>query len=241
MAKNVDSQVITDAVHSDPDVLEKNAGLSGKYLIRALDKAVHMQTGAIEGYISWLRKKNPEKSPQELQVLVDKHFMRLASGSGAGVGMAAAVPGIGFVTGALAVGGESLVFLDAAAFYTMASAHLRGIDIRQPERRRGLILVVLLGTAGNAIVDAAVGDLAQQKKAPALALSRFNLGSLMEVNGRMMKYAIKQVNRRFRAAWIGKIMPFGIGAVVGTVTNRKIAKQTIGNAYDSLGPIPASF
>lgn len=102
--------IITDAVHSDPAVLEDNAGFSGKYLIRALDKAAHMQTGAIEGYISWLRKHNPEKTPAQLQVLVDKHFMRLATGSGAGVGMAAAVPGIGFVTGALAVGAESLVF-----------------------------------------------------------------------------------------------------------------------------------
>ncbi|ALC05531.1 hypothetical protein CDES_05470 [Corynebacterium deserti GIMN1.010] len=236
-----DNTTITDAVHSDPAVLEENAGATGKYLIRALDKAVHLQTGAIENYISWLRKNNPDKSPAELQKLVDKHFLNLATGSGAGVGLAAAVPGIGFVTGALAVGAESLVFLDAAAFYTMASAHLRGIDIRHPERRRGLILVVLLGSAGKAIVDAAVGDLSKKNKAPGIAISRFNIGGLMEVNGRLMKYAIKQVNKRFRAAWVGKILPFGIGAVMGTIANRKIANKTIGNAYDSLGPLPATF
>nr|WP_099092705.1 hypothetical protein [Corynebacterium crudilactis] len=237
----MNTTIITDAVHSDPAVLEDNAGMSGKYLIKALDKAVHMQTGAIEGYVSWLRKQHPDRSPAQLQVLIDKHFMRLATGTGAGVGLAAAVPGIGFVTGALAVGAESLVFLDAAAFYTMASAHLRGIDIRHPERRRGLILVVLLGTAGKAIVDAGVGDLSRKNRVPGVAISRFSIGHLMEINGQLLKFAVKEVNKRFRTAWIGKILPFGIGAVLGTMANRKIAKKTVGNAHDSLGPLPTHF
>ena len=63
----------------------------------------------------------------------------------------------------------------------------------------------------------------------------------MEVNGRLMRYAVKEVSKRFRSAWIGKILPFGIGAVLGTMANRKIAKRTVGNAYDSLGPLPTHF
>lgn len=232
---------VTDAVGSDPKALEDQASVAAKSLITALDKAVHMQTGVIENYLAWLRRKNPDASPAEIQALLDKHFLRLATGSGAGVGVTAAIPGIGFLTGALAIGAESLVYLDAAAFYTVASAHLRGVDIKHPERRRALILVVLLGTAGTAIVDATVGDISRRQKAPAVAISRFSIRNLMEVNDRMLRYAVKQATKQFRTTWIGKLLPLGIGAVLGTLANRKLAKKTIGNAHDSLGPVPASF
>ena len=232
---------ITDAIGSDPKALEEKAGVAGRSLIAALDKAVHMQTGVIESYIAWLRRKNPEASPAEIQELIDRHFLRLATGSGAGVGVTATIPGIGFLTGALAVGAESLVYLDAAAFYTVASAHLRGVDIKHPERRRALILVVLLGTAGTALVDATVGDISRRQAAPAAAISRFSIRNLMEVNDRMLRYAIKRVTKQFRASWFGKILPLGIGAVLGTLANRKLARKTIGNAHDSLGPLPAGF
>ena len=32
-------------------------------------------------------------------------------------------------------------------------------------------------------------------------------------------------------------MPLGIGAVIGTVANRKLAKSVIANAQESLGPL----
>lgn len=237
MAKN---NTITDAVSSDPQTLEDNAGLGGKLLIPALDKAVHIQTGSIEKYVAWLKKKNPEHSPQQLQKLMDGHLKKLATGSGASVGLTAAIPGIGFLTGALAVGAESLVFLDAVAFYTMASAHLRGVDISHPERRRALILVVLLGAQGSALVDAAVGDLGKTPKSPAASISRFSIGGLADINNRLLRMAIKRMGKRFRGAWLGRILPLGVGVVIGTVTNRKLASKAIAHAHQSLGPLPSA-
>lgn len=231
---------ITDALNSDPQALEDSAGLGGRLLIPALDKAVHMQTSAIAGYVTWLKRKNPDHSPQQLQQLMDRHLKTIATGSGASVGLTAAVPGIGFITGALAVGAESLVFLDAVAFYTMASAHLRGVDIAHPERRRALILVVLLGAKGSALVNAAVGEMGT-KKAPATSISRFSIAGLADVNGRLMKMAVKRLGKRFRGAWLGRILPLGVGAVIGTITNRKLASKAISNAQESLGPLPKSF
>lgn len=235
------STTITDAINSDPQALEDSAGLGGKVLIPALDKAVHMQTSAIAGYVAWLRRKHPDYSPAQLQKLMDKHLKTIATGSGASAGLAAAVPGIGFITGALAVSAESLVFLDAVAFYTVASAHLRGVDISHPERRRALILVVLLGAKGTALVEAAVGDISRKQKAPALSISRFSIAGLADVNNRLMKMAIKRLGKRFRGAWLGKLLPLGVGAVIGTIANRKLATQAIGNAHDSLGPLPSHF
>ncbi|PRQ12302.1 hypothetical protein C1Y63_01740 [Corynebacterium sp. 13CS0277] len=233
---------IVDAVGSDPKALEERAGASGRILITALNKAVHMQTGLIEGYVDWLRSKHPDASPYEIQALMDKHIMRFATGSGAGVGAAAAVPGIGFATGAAAVGAESMLFLDAAALYVMASAHLRGVDIRNEERRRALILVVLLGSAGTMIVDTVVGNLGDRKGASVAAtLTRFGTPSLNEVNSRLMKSAMKRFSKKVWGTWIGKVMPLGIGAVVGTVANRKIVTKLIENSRTSLGAVPQAF
>lgn len=234
---------ITDGMGSDPTALERGAGPAGRTLIRVMDRAVSMQTSTITRYVDFLRSRHPDHSPAEIQQLLDRHFRTMATGSGAGVGATAMVPGIGFLLGAAAVSAESVVFLDAAAFYTVASAYLRGADITEPERRRALILVVLLGSQGNALTDILAGDLEEggHTVPPVRAISRFSITRLGEVNNRMMRLALKQVTKKMSASWIGKIMPFGIGAVIGSVTNRRLATKVINNTMESLGAPPAEF
>lgn len=237
-----DTFIITDAVGSDAKSLHERAGVSGRMFINSLDKAVQIQTQAIENYVKWVRGNNPDASPTQIQRIIDTHFKNLVSGAGGSAGAAAAVPGIGFVTGAAAIGAESLVFIDAAAFYTMASAHLRGIDIRDAERRRALVLVVLLGSTGTALVDAFVGDLGKEDPgSTASIVARFSAPKLSTVNNKLAGMAIKKVTGDMRKAWIGKIMPLGIGAVLGTIANRKLAGKVIDNTRSSMGPIPTSF
>lgn len=233
--KDASDEVITDGVGSDPQALEAKGGLAGKALVNALDKAVSMQSSVITNYVDWLRSKNPDASPQEIQDLMDKHFMRLATGSGAGVGAAAAVPGIGFVTGALAISAESLVFLDAAAFYTVASGYLRGAEINDPERRKALILVAITGSSGSALMDAVMGS------SSITAISKMSTKNLTQVNNQLARVALKQLNKRIRRAWLGKIMPMGIGLVLGTMANRKLADRVLSNTKSSLGALPQSF
>jgi len=242
MATDIDNRPVTDGLGSDPKAVEANVGTAGRILINTLDRAVSIQSSAIVRYVDFLREKNPDAGPAEIQEIIDKHFMRLSTGSGAGAGAAAAIPGIGFFTGAAAIGAESLVFLDAAAWYTMASAQLRGVDITEKERRKALILLALLGSKGTAIVDTLMLDLGSEKGLPsASTLARFSAPKLGEVNNRLMRTALKQVTKKFRRAWLGKIMPLGIGAILGTVANRKLAKNVITNSRESLGPVPASF
>ncbi|MDO5511939.1 hypothetical protein [Corynebacterium sp.] len=235
-------QTIVDGIGSDPQALEANAGAAGRALIRALDKAVAFQSSAIEGYVERLRRKNPDASPAEIQEMVDKHFLRIATGTGAGAGAAAAIPGIGFFTGAAAIAGESVVFLDAAAWYTMASANLRGIDISDQERRKALILVSLLGAKGSAVVDAVVGDVGKSKGLPTMStVARFSAPRLTEANNRLVRLALRSFSKRLRRAWLGKLMPLGIGAIAGTIANRKLTRAVIANTRESLGMVPASF
>lgn len=241
--------VITDVLGSDAARLDDNAGVTGRMLISGLDHAVRIQTGAVENYVNWLRRNNPQASPADIQREMDQQFKRLATGSGGAAGLAAAIPGVGFVTGAAAVGAESLVFLDAAALYTTASAYLRGVDIRDPERRRALILVVVLGAPGTALVDMFIGDGknndGQNKeggdKNVASILNRLSLPTLNTINTQLMNMAKSRLTKKLRTMWIGKILPLGVGFVVGTMANRKLADQVIENTRKSMGPIPGQF
>lgn len=231
-----------DLLGSDPTALQNNAGSLAKGIIASLDKVIGMQSSIITSYVNKLRKRAPEADPAALQAKLDKQFLTLTSGSGASVGAAAALPGIGFITGTAAIGAESLAFIEIAAFYTMASAYLRGIDISEPERRRALVLVSLLGSRGTALVDSFVGNLAESNALPAgISLSRLSASNLTTVNNRLAKTALSRITKRLRTAWLGKLMPLGIGAALGTIANRKIAKKLIEHVRQSLGPTPQHF
>lgn len=224
----------------DAKTIEQNANLWGRSFIRGLDRAVRLQSGVIRAYVDHLRRSNPEASPAEIQAMMDKHFMYAASGTGAGAGGAAAIPGIGFFTGAAAIAGESLVFVDLAAVYTVGSAYLRGVDISDAERRRAIVLMVLSGSQGAAIVDTLMGPDAQ--KVPSIAtVSKFSGPTLSQANSLLTRQLLKSMKKRLRRMWLGKLMPLGIGAVAGTMANRALARKVIEGLVPNLGQPPAEF
>ena len=233
-------QEIDEALREDPAQLEKDAGPLGRAFIGAVDKAVQLQTSTIRTYVDWLRRQNPDATPAEIQKLMDKHLKNTVTGTGAGVGAAAAVPGIGLFSGAAAVAGESVLFLDLAAFYAVASAYLRGEDIADPERRRTLVLSLLMGTKGLAIVDAMLGD--DAGKIPGKStLAKFSGPTLANTNSVLERIAMRSMRKTLRRAWLGKLMPLGIGAIAGTTANRKLADGVIDNVQSGLSAMPAAF
>ena len=233
-------QEIDEALREDPTQLEKDAGPLGRAFIGAVDKAVQLQTSTIRTYVDWLRRQNPDATPAEIQKLMDKHLKNTVTGTGAGVGAAAAVPGIGLFSGAAAVAGESVLFLDLAAFYAVASAYLRGEDISDPERRRALVLSLLMGTKGLAIVDAMLGD--DAGKIPGKStLAKFSGPTLANTNNVLQRIAMRSMRKTLRRAWLGKLMPLGIGAIAGTTANRKLADGVIDNVQSGLSAMPAAF
>lgn len=233
-------QEIEQALREDPSQLEKDAGPLGRAFIGGVDKAVQLQTSTIRTYVNWLRRENPDATPAQIQQIMDKHLKNTVTGTGAGVGATAAVPGIGLITGAAAVAGESVLFLDLAAFYAVASAYLRGEDVSDPERRRALVLSLLMGSKGLAIVDAMLGD--DAGKIPGKStLAKFSGPTLANTNNVLQRVAMRSMKKSMRRAWLGKLMPLGIGAVAGTTANRKLADGVIDNVQSGLGAVPAGF
>lgn len=241
-----DGGFLTDAVGSDPKKLQEETGVAGRMLIKSLDTAMGWQTSLITGYVRQLHARKPHETPAQIQDRIDDHFLALVTGSGGAAGGAAVIPGVGFVTGLGAVALESVVFLEIAAWYTLASASLRGIDIEEEERRRSLVLVTLMGASGTALVAAAMGDEPLRKRAPAKdpaasLIARLGIPQLRGLNKALIKQAQKRIAKSARLAVIGKLMPMGIGAVVGAGANRKIGKTLLERARLALGPIPATW
>ena len=232
--------LIKEIESEDPNRLVEDAGPLGKAFIRSVDAAVNLQTGTIRAYVNWLRRQNPDATPDEIQELMTKQFRTTVATTGAGAGLAAAIPGVGFVTGAAAIAGESVLFLDLAAFYTVASAYLRGTDISDPERRRAVVLTTLTGAKGVAIVDTILGS-DSDKPLSKNTLNKFSGPTLKEANSMLTRFALRSMRRKLLRGWIGKLLPLGLGALAGRAANRKLANAVVDNAVGALGATPVAF
>lgn len=231
----------TDEKHS-AETLDKlnsqDANRVSQGFMDVLNKVVSVQSSVIIGYVDKLKKRNKNASAAKLQKLIDKHYLNIVSGTGAAAGASSAIPGIGLISGAAAIGAESLVFLEASAWYILASSHLRGDDIRDEERRRALVLMVLTGSQGSALVDTLIGDVGTLSgMTSAATLSRFSGPTLSGINGRLAKLFMKQATKKLKWAWVTKLLPMGVGAVLGTTANRKLARQVIDHASTQLSPL----
>ncbi|KZO58774.1 YbdD/YjiX family protein [Dietzia cinnamea] len=222
-----------------PDRVPAEAsGPAAGVVTAALRRAIRGQAGAARAYVRQLRRAHPDESPARIRERLDSRFLTAVTASGAAVGAAAAVPGIGTVVAIGAVGAESLVFLEAAAFYTMAVAEVHGIDVREGEHEELLVMTVMLGASGTAILANAVGP---SGGAGSLASRSLHVPGLKEINRRMLsRFARKFAVKRAGLA-VGKLAPAGLGAAVGGWGNRRLGRTVVETADATFGASPKEW
>ncbi|MCT2264690.1 MULTISPECIES: hypothetical protein [Dietzia] len=222
-----------------PDRVPAEAsGPAAAVVTAALRRAIRGQAGAARAYVRQLRRAHPDESPARIRERLDSRFLTAVTASGAAVGAAAAVPGIGTVVAFGAVGAESLVFLEAAAFYTMAVAEVHGIDVREGEHEELLVMTVMLGASGTAILANAVGP---SGGAGSLASRSLHVPGLKEINRRMLsRFARKFAVKRAGLA-VGKLAPAGLGAAVGGWGNRRLGRTVVETADATFGASPKEW
>lgn len=223
---------ITSVLDSNANAILADKGFVAKFFIQSLEKAVNIQSGVIKKYVDWLQTKNPESTPAEIQKHLDRRFIQAVTGSGAGVGLTSAIPGVGLFTGAAAVSAESVFFLDAAATYAVASGYLRGVDIDDPERRKALVLIALLGSEGTALSQALLLNDSLMG-----VVKHASASKLVDFNSVVVTLAVKQLRKSLRMSWLGKLLPLGIGAVAGSLANKKLARTVVKHVHKAMGPI----
>ncbi|MDC4233877.1 VPDSG-CTERM exosortase interaction domain protein [Actinomyces sp. B33] len=186
-----------------------------------------------------LRERHPDATPAELIAMENRRFTTRVSWESAAVGGVAAWPGIGTAVSAGASGAQLLAFVSEAAYHSMVVAHLHGMDLRDPAKRTALVVAALTGEEGAELISMQVGI-------QALSWFRSSFLNIRTVSAeRFNKMMIRWVRRRAlksaAMSTVGRLIPFGIGAVVGWGIGSGLAKNTIEGLSLALGPAPESF
>lgn len=208
-------------------------------VVRALDASLGIQQKLVVRHVAGIRRDRPDAAPREIIEDLQDLFLKSVTISGAAVGGAAAVPGVGTVA-ALALGvGEVIGFLEAATLFTLAVGHVHGIDVEDVDRRRTLVLTVLLGQSGRE----AVGKAAQRLPGPlgGIVAGKMSTPTLRELNRGLVRTFLRRYAIRQGSLAFGRLVPFGVGAVIGGSGNRLLGRNVIRGAKETFGPPPVNF
>lgn len=224
-----------------PATIDDEPSVAARALSQIIERGARVQEPAVRAYVARLRDANPDATPADIVRKLEKHYLAAVMASGAAVGSAAAFPGVGTLVALSAVAGETVVFLEATAVFVLAVAEVYGIPAHHRERRRTLVLAVLVGEDGKR----AVGDLLGPGRTSGAWLSEgtasLPLPAVSQLNSRLLKYFVKKYTLKRSAVAMGKMLPVGIGAVVGGGGNRLMGKKIIGNARKAFGNPPARW
>ena len=226
------------AATTRPSALRRIRKRGRSALEGAFDRALDVQTTAVEGHVRWMRNRTGTGSDEKVLAALGREYLSAITASGATVGGTAAVPGIG--TGA-AIGlgvGEVGVFLEATVFYVLCVAHVHGVQPADLERRRALVLAVMMGNSGAAVVQKAAGRTgAHWGRLFTSAMPMEGIRSINKVLGRnfVTKYGTRQ-----GIVVIGRLAPFGVGAAIGAGGNALLGQTMINRARRAFGDPVAS-
>ncbi|WP_347955608.1 hypothetical protein [Gordonia aichiensis] len=224
---------------SSPDATADAGAGRGTLLVLStlIDRAQRLQQPAVAKYVRRLRGKYPDEGPEQIIRRLEKQYLTTVTASGGAVGAAAAIPGVGTVTALSALTAETVAFVEASALLALAIAEVHGIAPTDQERRKTLVLAVALGEEGTALVGKAVGAKGTD------AIARLGVPGLPGVNLATVNRTLgNRFVRKFALGKapvvMGKLVPGGIGAVIGGVGNRALGTRVIRNARGAFGPPP---
>lgn len=181
-------------------------------LERALNRVVSMNADLARRHVA---RFGGGKSGPALLKRLDRQYRLAVAGSGAAVGAAAVVPGVGTVAALVLSGGQTVATLEATMLYVLSYAEATGVEVDDVDRRRVLLMAVLLGRSGQQVVEKVLGN--SHEHWGSLVARGAPLEVVKQVNARLRRrffatYGVTQV-----AIALARLLPFGAGAAVGGI------------------------
>ena len=165
---------------------------SARALAQLIERSTRVQGPAAEAYVARLRRADPGAGPAEIVAKLEKRYLAALTASGAAVGSTATFPGVGTLTAISAGAGETVFFLEATAVFVLANAAVHGIPADHRERRRALVLAVLVGDDTKRAVGELIGPARTNGGWLAEGMASLPMSTLARLNTRMLKYAVKR-------------------------------------------------
>lgn len=213
-------------------------GIAPKAVLEAaFVKTLELQRPAAAANVARLRRLHPDKSPQDIIRTLTKTYVGAVSVTGASAGAAAIVPnGAVQIPAALA---DFLAFTEATVLYVLSLAEVHGLHPEDRERRKLLVLTVMVGDGAVGVLDKIIGKTGKYwakaivDKTPMAAINAANklLGPRF-----ITKYGTKQ-----GVLVLGKQVPFGVGVLLGGGGNAGLAILTARSAKKIFGAAPEAW
>lgn len=198
-----------------------------------VDAVLDIPSEHIDQKLLQLAKAHPQADVGDLEKILTKQYIKRTAYASSAVGAGAALPGGGTGVALGLTAGELAVYAVQTTIYILGVSRLQGVRPADRDQRRALVLSSLLGEEGAAIVSDQLGlsTLAWART----SLKNLSSPTLGQVNKALMKYASKKLSRRTAARIAGRLIPFGIGAGVGYLSGKAVARRTAEGVKAALG------
>ncbi|WP_018653765.1 hypothetical protein [Actinomadura flavalba] len=211
----------------------------GQRVLDLLDKAISVQSPLVQANVTRARQRNPEATPAQVVRNLERMYVSALTGTGAAVGGTAAAPGVGTGVALALSAGEAFSSLELSVLFALSVAEVHGIPLGEIERRRTIVMGIMLGGSGSGTISKIAERTGQHwgrqivAKVPVETLRQIN-----KVLGRnfVVKYGTKQ-----GIVVLGRVAPFGIGAVIGGGANAALAALTVRAGRRAFGPAPEAW
>ncbi|MGN6501558.1 MAG: hypothetical protein ACTHKX_01485 [Pseudolysinimonas sp.] len=212
---------------------------------RGVDAVLSVQRPVVLAHIRSIRRRRPDADPAQVLRILERRYLAAVTGGGAAVGATAAIPAIGTATSLALSGVETAGFLEASALYAQSVTELHGIALDDPVRARTLVMALMLGNAGQ--------DLIQQLATQAAGRGSRTADWGEFVTRNLPGPAFGMLADRVRSAFlkrfaltqgssvVGRLLPFGIGAAIGGTGNHLMGRKVVNSSREAFGPAPAVF
>ncbi|MQS05886.1 hypothetical protein [Streptomyces alkaliphilus] len=218
-------------------VPESDAG--GPRALALLDKAINVQTPLVRKNITRARQRNPEATPAEVIRNLERMYISALTGTGAAVGGTAAAPGVGTGVALALSAGEAFSSLELSALFALSIAEVHGIPLDELERRRTIVMGIMLGGTGSTQITKVAERTGQHWGRQVVA--KVPIETLRQINKILGKNFVTKYGTKQGIIVLGRVAPFGIGAVIGGGANAAIATFTVRAARRAFGSPPASW
>ncbi|MET9049866.1 hypothetical protein ACFU67_14830 [Streptomyces rhizosphaericola] len=213
--------------------------IRGQRVLALLDKAVEAQGSLVRKNITRARQRNPEATPAQIIRNLERMYVSALAGTGAAVGGTAAAPGVGTGAALALSAGEAFSSLELSALFALSVAEVHGVPIDELERRRTIVMGILLGGSGTATI-AGVAERTGQHWGRQL-VAKVPAETLRQINKVLGRNFVTRYGTRQGIIVLGRVAPFGIGAAIGGGANAAIGALAVRAARRAFGPPPTSW
>ena len=143
-------------------------------------------------------------------------------------------------------GAETVLFLESTALFAQSVAELHGIPVEDPDRARALVLAMVVGGPSQELIMQFSGQATGRGPAKpefwgTLLAKNLPRTAVTQFMDRVRKVYLPRMLASAGGGVVGRVLPFGVGAVVGGAANQILGRRVVNTARTAFGPPPRMF